>query len=515
MSKHIRLANIVIAITVLSYAVLVSLSYCVSGPLSHDEHQFMASAFMVTVYGLHPYQDFAYFHMPNLVYLYAPFFFTPFPFILARLFVGLCGFGICLMIFLYARSLLSEHDKLVSLIVPVCITILILHTSLYKLASSHVWNHTPSTFFALLAFLVHCQGIRRVRPVKIFLFSGMSLGMAIGIRLSFAPLIIPFIVVIMFSNTTFKMKKLQMLAFCAGCLLTNLAAIFFFFTSCQDFWFGNFSYAKLNTLYREEMFYSRRMTLVGKLKYLIYILIRIPSEYLAMLACLYSLILFIIDKIWIPGRPKFELLFILLSFPFLLLGCFAPTPSWHQYYFVLIPFFMLLGLYALSDCQDKSFSKVIILPYVFLAAITIFYTCFLTPNFLFNTFTNIKSLAPIKLQRESKILRGYIYSKEREGRVLTLFPLYVVNSKLPIYEEFVTGPFAWRVSHLLSEEKATDRGLPIRSRITSFVKEKRPRAILTGNEIKELEIPLNSAAQSLGYYKTRTPSGIVVWLSDE
>ena len=510
-----RLTNTVITIAVLTYAAIVSLLWCVSGHLDHDEHQFMASAFMVAQYGLHPYQDFAYFHMPNLVYLYAPFFFTPYPFMLARIFVGICGFGICLTIFLYARSLLSGYDKLTYLIIPICITVLLLHSPLYRHATSHVWNHTPSTFFALLAFLLHCRGIR-LKSLTILFFSGISLGMAIGIRLSFAPLIIPFLLVITFSPVgTFKTKGLQLFAFGVGGLFANVAAIFFFFTSYQDFWFGNVGYAELNTLYREEMSYSRAMTLAGKFKYLIKIFFKKPSELLAVLVYLYSLVLFAIDRNRSTERPKFELLFLLLSLPFLFLGCLAPTPSFHQYYFALIPFLMLLSLHALSNRRNKAFSGAVVLPFVLVASISFVYDSPFTHSSTINVFTRPQSLTPIKLQGEAEVLRSYIESKEREGKVLTLSPLYAVNSKLPIYEEFVTGPFAWRVSHLLSEEDAINRGLPLRSRIKSFVKERRPCAILTGKEIKELEILLMTVGHELGYQHIKTPSGIVIWLSAE
>jgi len=516
MSKQARLTNIAIVIVVMLYAAIVSLSYCLSGYLDHDEHQFMASAFMVAQYGLHPYKDFAYFHMPNLVYLYAPFFFTPYPFFLARIFVGICGFGICLTIFLYARSLLSRYGKLVSITIPICITVLLLHSQLYKLAASHVWNHTPSTFFALLAFLLLCRGIRSVKRLTFFFFSGMSLGMAIGIRLSFAPLIIPFLLVIIFSHAgTFKTKGLQVLAFCVGGLLANVVAIFFFFTSYQDFRFGNFGYAGLNTLYREEMSYSRAMTLVGKFKYLMRLFIRTPSEFLVVLACLYSLALLVIDRIRSLERLKFELLFILLFLPFLLLGCLAPTPSWRQYYFALVPFLMLLSLYALSNRRDKKFPVAVVLPFVLLAATSFVYSSLIKHNFTISVFTKPESLTPIKLQRESEVVRGYIDSKAIEGKVLTLSPLYAVSSRLPIYEEFVTGSFAWRVSHLLSEEEAISRGLPLRSQIKSFVKERRPCAILTGKESEVLEKPLNEAAKDLGYHRIETSSGIVLWLSTE
>ena len=139
----------------LVYATIVLVWAALCGPfgLNHDEHQFMASAFMVARAGLQPYQDFAYFHMPNLVYLYAPFFFTASPFLAARLLAGLCAVGIGLTTFLFARALFAGHEKLSRLLVPLAGTALLVHSPLMHDTASHVWNHTPATLCALLAFL--------------------------------------------------------------------------------------------------------------------------------------------------------------------------------------------------------------------------------------------------------------------------------------------------------------------------------------------------------------------------
>src|ERR1043166_1983934 len=98
---------------------------------------------------------------------------------MARLFGGICAFGICLTIFLTARSLFAGQDKLNSLVLPVASTALLVHSPLFHYASSHVWNHTSSVLCAVLAFLLHCEGIRGNKPLRHFFIAGLSLGMAI------------------------------------------------------------------------------------------------------------------------------------------------------------------------------------------------------------------------------------------------------------------------------------------------------------------------------------------------
>lgn len=508
-----RLVSAIATTVFVTYLAVVSLLWCLTGFVNHDEHQFMASAFMVAQFGLHPYQDFAYFHMPNLVYLYAPCFLTSYPFMLARIFVGICGFGICLVIFLCARSIVSGYDRIIWLIFPICITAFLVHSPLFRYASSHVWNHTPSTLCAVVSFLLHCHAIRcNRRQFIMFFLSGVSLGMAIGIRLSFAPLIIPFFFSIaVFPTSTFRKKGILGLSFIFGVLIANTAAVYFFLTSYSDFLFGNLGYAKLNTIYRQEMSYSIAMTLVGKIRYLKWSVLHHPSELLIVVATFYIVVVFIIGRMRKKERPRYEIILLFASLPFLSVGVLAPTPSWHQYYFALIPFFILLIIYTVSSLENKVILEAMLPFFVIAAFISFVYGSPITV--IREVYTKPQLLTPIQIQRETEEIKRYVNSKIGKKKILTLSPLYAVASHLPIYKEFVTGPFAWRVSHLLSEEEAVKRAMLRRSQIKSFIKKRRPVAILTGKENKELETPIMQAAHEQGYQPKKTSSGIIVWLS--
>ena len=154
------------------------------------------------------------------------------------------------------------------------------------------------------------------------------------------------------------------------------------------------------------MSYSRAMTLPGKFRHLIRVFFYNPSELLAVLAYLYSLGLFSIDRIRSRERPKIELLFALLCLPFLLLGCLAPTPSWNQYYFALVPFLILLSLHALSSRLNKAFSGAVVLPFVLLAAISFFYGSPFTDGSISSFFRSSQVRGSIKLQRDAEVIRG-------------------------------------------------------------------------------------------------------------
>src|SRR5262249_15816570 len=61
--------------------------------LDHDEHQFIASAALLSRRGLLPYRDYPHFPMPYLVFIYALLFkLTDHLLLAARLFSAMCGF---------------------------------------------------------------------------------------------------------------------------------------------------------------------------------------------------------------------------------------------------------------------------------------------------------------------------------------------------------------------------------------------------------------------------------------
>jgi 4-amino-4-deoxy-L-arabinose transferase-like glycosyltransferase len=501
------------AAAMLAYVTVVVVWYAVRSPLgvNHDEHQFMASAFMVARHGLHPYRDFAYFHMPNLVYVYAPFFFTPYPYLGARLFAGLCAVGIGVTTFLLARALFADHGRLSRLAVPVAATALLVHSPVFHDVSSRVWNHTPATLCALLAFLCHCRAIRGDRPVRDFLLSGVSLGMAVGIRSSLAPLVVPFLVApVVFRAESARAKGWHALVFVAGGVLANAPAVYFVLTHFEDTVFGNLGYARLNTLYRQELSHRTAMTVAGKLVFLKERLFAKPGELPILVVAVYSLALVGVERLRTATRPRFEFVFLLLVTPFAFVGAMAPTPSWSQYYFAPVVLLLWLSLYALAQLRRTAPSEAAALLLGVAALLSFVYAPLpRRMDAVVRDLVRPASWVPVRVHEEADTLRAAVEAPGGAGAVLTLSPLWAVEARLPIYPAFVTGPFGYRVSHLLPADEAAARGLPWGPDIKAFLEEHRPRAILTGHDEARVERPLIDAADALGYRPIETALGRV------
>jgi hypothetical protein len=504
----------VLATGTLSYAALVCVFGGLISDVNHDEHQFMASAYMVARHGLQPYRDFAYLHMPNLVYVYVPFFVSQNPFLAARLFNALCGFGLCLTVFLISRSLFRPLGPLLAAAASAAGTILLPNTFIFQYASSKVWNQASATLCAVLAFLLHSKAIREAR-FAYFVLSGFALGMALGIRLTVAPLIVPFVLAILaFGSASWQKKARSAVAFAIGGMVANLPAIYFCCTSYRDFIFGNFGYRILNLRYvADEIPYPTEATLVGRVQYLIDSFSPDSGNFLVPIVAALGIVMLSIAVIQRFSKPRAEVLFLIGLLPFLLVGCLAPTPAHYQYYFVLIPFLLLLALYALSSLGSPKLLRTGTALLVIAGVISFFSAALVRENIAdIGSVFHPKEWVPLQVKEESEWIKQQLVTKT-PGKVLTLSPLYVIEAGLPIYKEFVTGPFAWRVSAFATADEAAARKLPYAPGLNELLRKEPPLAVLAGEdtlEQKQEEMIIGEIAL-LWYRPAITPHGAVLW----
>lgn len=491
----------------------------VTAPLDHDEHQFMASAYLVATRGLQPYQDFPYFHMPNLVYLYGwllPL--SPYPLLLLRLFVGLCAIGIAVLVFTLTHSALAAQVATTRLLVAGSCTLLLVNSPLLLAATAHVWNHTPATFCALLAFLCHWRALRRDHWFPL-LASGFCLGMAIGIRLSFAPLAAAFVIALLyFPSAAGVSKTRRLLLFAAGCTLANLPALYFLFTQFDRFWFGNIGYAAVNTRYRQATAFGGAMTLADKLIYLLKKIYVEPGDLLILVSVLFVIVSSRLHQWWSSSRVQVGLGLLLLALPFLYLGAFAPTPAWYQYFFAPMPFLLLMAPYLLAQAQEHEQQQAVTRLLLVAALLSVAFGPLAQSPHSLRQLTQPTTWFPLQFhntaQEISQALTTGATPNEPTAPILTLAPLYAVESGFPIYPAFATGPFAWRVAPLLSTGERQRQGLIGPDELTTLLAQSAPAAILLTNEanIRASERPLRQAAQQHGFRPQPLSDGSTLWL---
>lgn len=161
-------------------------------PLDLDEHQFVAPPLLLRHFGLLPYRDYPYFHMPNLVGIYALLAgLSRCPLLAARLVSVFCGTATVLVLFATGWRLLAGASAPARWLVAGGIASVYLTSRLFTYTNGWAWNHDTAVLCAIVAFLVHCRGLR-TGWAWCFAVAGLLLGLATGIRLSFALAVVPF-----------------------------------------------------------------------------------------------------------------------------------------------------------------------------------------------------------------------------------------------------------------------------------------------------------------------------------
>jgi 4-amino-4-deoxy-L-arabinose transferase-like glycosyltransferase len=483
-------------------------------PLDHDEHQFVASGALLAREGLLPYRDYAYFHTPNLVFVYGALFaVTADPLLVARIFSTLCGSLVVLLTSVVAFQVFRKQHILLRLLVAVGAAILLLTNPLFSYTTGKAWNHDLPVLLTMIAFLLVGRGARQTNGRWWVFFSGLLVGLAAGTRLSFALAAVPFAgMIALYPGSTAPRKRWVLpLWFGLGLLLALLPSLVLFAMAPRQFLFGNLGYARYNTLYRQAAGFHQgdvsviAMSLGGKFQYLARYVVSSPGNLLLLLAWILFAVLLAVPRLRRQPPHGFETALSLALFPFLLMGSLAPTPAFFQYFYALVPFLLLGTLYGMASLygQDGSHSWI---PALF-ALVVVFAGAYGIKN-----YESVgEAFAPEEwLTSEVRSTGVEIGELAGQGRVLTLSPIFPLAGDARIYPEFATGAFAWRVAPFVPAEDRQARDVVSADELESVLDSDPPAAILTGSE-ETLEEPFILYAQENGYQAIDLPDGMQLW----
>ena len=501
-----------------SITFLLLLSRDLRREIDHDEHQFIASGELLSQDSLIPYRDYPYFHLPNLILVYALVFKTTnYPFLAARIFSALCamlGLGV---VFYVAFRLFREWPYPRRFLLGAGSVILLLANPLFTYTSGLTWNHDLPVLLTLLAFVIHCRARMRVRPGRWVLLSGMLLGLAVGTRVFFAPVVLPFLAAVLFFPAAGPARaKLRLVLLTSLGIVVSLAPVIGLFALApKQFVFGNVGYAKLAVLYKHKIGYPDPMTPVWKAEYFKGILEQ-PANLLLFL--LFTVLVFS-RRLFKPGpnaRESFAMIFAMSVIFFLLIGSFAPPPSNYQYFYPPVPFVTLGILYAMATLYPAGDQKNLVLR--LFACVVL-----LSAASGWSEYSDLGSLlspsqwTAVKVHRIGSEIKGVV----GDGKVLTLSPIFPLEGGLDIYKEFAPGPFAWRVAPLVPENERRRFGLVSPNELRAFLTAEPPRGILVGSEAmsnaptepgQQLDQPFIDYAKENRYKAVELSDGQVLWV---
>lgn len=443
--------------------------------ISHDEYQHLAAGALWAREGMLPYRDFPVLHMPYLAAIYGVLFqFTDHTVLAARGFAALCSAVIVALLGMIAFRRLSVRGPAIAWGAAFATTALCLSSDMFTQGAGRAWNQEPALLAALAAYLAWERGLESGRRSWL-VFAGGLLGVTIGLRITYAPLIAPLGLATLLGGGPWAPRLRAAAAFSAG-LLAGLGGVFFFaWLAPEAFFFGNFEFPKANIDYRMATGEPRTMTLLKKLRYFWKEVVRADVGFV--IATMLPILLtgWLVWKkqaSWPRGLQRFA-----LALPFVLAGSLAPSPVFPQYFFPLMAFFTLAGLDALVVLPANSpfwrwaWRGSVLGVIVSLATISREYEGM-------KDILKPREWVGFELHEEAALLRQRVPN----GRVLTLAPVLPLEAGLKIEPAFATGAFAWRVTPYISPEKAARLHLPTKATLDAYLDAQPADAVLVGFE---------------------------------
>lgn len=412
-----------------------------------DEHQFVAPAVFLSDHGLVPYHDYPYFHMPHLVYLHGALAaWVPYKLLLARAVSALCGWGAVLLLGRAGWKALRGRPAGARWLL-VGGTLAAYGTSqLFVYTSGWAWNHDSAVLCALGAYLLLLRGLRagRVGPVAA---AGALAGLAVGIRLSFAFIVVPLGVAVWCGRSplTRRGRGLALAAAAGAAALALLPAWAHWARDPGAFVFGNVRYAGLNTRWYAQI--GADMSAGGKLGYLFRKMFSDPGNAFLFLLGGYALGYALWKRRAWRSRFGNELGLLAGLLPALLVGAVGPNPVQQQYCYMLLPFLTLAGLYVIAlECRApaglRRWRRVVLWGALLPAAVGL-------PRWYWPVIylPRVRDWTPLQVHRAGDWIKGHC---PPGGRVLTADPLFPLEAGLGAYPDYAVGRFVLHVGGLMS-----------------------------------------------------------------
>lgn len=315
---------------------------------SHNEQMYVTAGYLLA-HGQRLYQDFAFVQTPYSPLVYAlAFRLTNGHYLMTAKLVNFAFFATA-AILLYAIARRETRDRLFSL------TVLALYLANYYLLRSVIEasNYTIPIASTLAAYYLFLRYIDNPKRAGAYFCAGLLLGAAVGAKLYYATLVIPFgLAALLYPATTSLRSRISsgVLPMAGGAIVGALALLYYAVRDWDRFAFNNLGYHLLNAQWRERNGFTATMTWATKLDTARDLLAN-PS-YLLIVAWLALAVAVVLTQSVRPLRrfsslaPGIVLSGILVIVS--LLTAFTPRPLFPQYFAMPVPFLLTLmaALYA-------------------------------------------------------------------------------------------------------------------------------------------------------------------------
>ncbi len=427
-----------------------------------DEFQFVAPPALLTQFHELPYVDYPYFHTPDLIFIQAALTAgTLNKLFVARIFSAACGTATIGLLLLAGWQLLQGTNVRIRSTLVGGIVLLFATSRLFTYTSGNAWNHDSAVLSILTACLLHLSGMRS-GSLRRIIAAGFLVGLAAGIRLSFALAVVPFVVSILFGPTPLTSRQrwialsLSILA-AAG---ANIPSIWLAILAPQRFVFGTIGYASLSSAYYRSIHDQYGMTFFSKIGSTLSKFITDPCNLLLLAGFLGAVSIRFLHRFRqarsVEKGIVQELDFIMGLIALLWIGAMGPTPMMQQYNYMLVPFMVLTIFYALRLVSEDRLVFQKITRVVAVAAILFGGTGLLRWYWSIIYLPVPSHWQPMVQHREA----GWIESMTHPGaRILTIESEIPLEAGLEIYPEYATGRFVLLVEKFETPQLRKKNGL--------------------------------------------------------
>ncbi len=484
--------------------------------LNHDEHQFLAPGALLAKQHLLPFRDYPLFHLPNLAFVYAALDqISGHPILAAKILGVSCTWlvGVLLVVQCYQTPPFGERRW--SFPAAAVVLLLLFFDPVFRYTTGKTWNHELPTFFTLAASALVIISAKR-NSVMFSALAGACAGIAVGSRLTFAPVLIPLWAAHFVFQCQFRRQAALSVVFTGGALLALAPSFYLWYSSPEAFVFGNLQFPRLRLSDPTDSRAQKTITSWRKARYFFKEIV-IPSWpiFAAYLISVPAAVR------WLRRRAggDFPCALIFFVLPFIIAGCFAPSRYQYQHYFVVIPFLawgVACGLGAIPATWRFAphLRAGLVLLVIISSGKSVYDTMQHSGKNGFSWFANVVHPAewfPGRAHEFSSEIGRHVGG----GKVLTLAPAWVIETGLPIYPEFATGPFAWRGAHLLDPERRKRLKIVAPADLEDFLAADPPSAILTGVEDEDLERPLLDYARAHSFLLVPLAKHRALWVAPD
>ena len=489
---------------------IVLFDRAIAQPFSHDEHQFVSAGWWLAYHGLLPYRDFPYHHMPYQIPLNAlAVRLSPYLLLSGRMVSWVAAWLASMVLFAAVWREFRQRSRLVAGLAAGTTVLVFISQPIVAYTTGQAWNHDWANLLALGAVVLHIRALDGRFTLRTGFAIGLMAGLAAGVRLSYAVLCPLLLASAAAMPGEYAARGRRAAAVLAGVVVAGVPAAILLAIDPKAFGYGNVLYPILNSTYREVLRHWSGDELLAKLAYFAETVLVQPGNVALLVGFLGLSVLGLKARLRDPASRHVVMLGALATVLLFLTG-FAPTPAWYQYFFACVPFAILTSAMVAARIAGERWRRVALAGACLVALVSI--ATGMWDEQIVRRLQSPETWVPIQVHRLGQRLAEAVPG----GKVLTLGPVLAMEGGLSTYEALATGPFTWRVAHIIPQANRRLVGWIGRDDLAEALAATPPTAVLTGLETANegfepgqrgnLEQALEVLALELGFRREPLPA---------